>query len=178
MSSRFEKVRSRTVWEGGQFSVEVASFRHEDGEEVERELVRRTGSVAMVAVDDEHVWLVRQPREAVGVADLLELPAGKLDKEGETELDCAQRELAEEIGKAAEDWREIAVFWTTPGMASEKCTVFLATGLSDADGEAEENERIEIVRWPLAELEGAIADCNDSKSLIGLLWLARERSGG
>ena len=58
----------------------------------------------MVAHDGEHVWLVRQPREAIGEPDLLELPAGKLDEEGEAPLDCAKRELAEEIGKAAEHW--------------------------------------------------------------------------
>ena len=61
--------------------------------------------------------MVRQPREPVGEASLLELPAGKLDKEGETPLECAQRELTEEIGKAAGDWRELQSFYTSPGFA-------------------------------------------------------------
>jgi ADP-ribose pyrophosphatase len=53
----------------------------------------------------------------------------------------------------------------------ETVHLFLATGLSDASAEAEENERIEIVRWPLADLDGAIAATRDAKTLIGLLWL-------
>ena len=76
----------------------IDSFRYADGEPAEREVVAHPGAVAIVAHDDEHVYLVRQPREAVGEPALLELPAGKLDVEGETPLECAQRELAEEIG--------------------------------------------------------------------------------
>ena len=66
--------------------------------------------------------MVRQPREAVGEDALLELPAGKLDIEGETPLECAQRELAEEVGKAAGDWRELKRFYTSPGFATEEVT--------------------------------------------------------
>jgi ADP-ribose diphosphatase len=54
-------------------------------------------------------------------------------------------------------------------------TVYAATGLSDTEATADEEERIEVVPWPLERLDEAIADCHDSKSLIGLLWLARER---
>ena len=72
-----------------------------DGSEYEREVVGHPGAVAIVAHDDERLYLVRQPREAVGEDDLLELPAGKLDVEGESPLECARRELAEEAGKCA-----------------------------------------------------------------------------
>jgi 8-oxo-dGTP pyrophosphatase MutT (NUDIX family) len=175
MSSEFEQTGASKEWEGSQFSVEVGTFRHADGEEVERQIVRRMPAVAMVAVDDLHVWLVRQPREAAGEPDLLELPAGKLDKEGEEPLETAKRELAEEIGKAASDWSEIASFWTSPGLTSERCTVYLASGLSDASADSGENERIEVIPWPLSDLDSAITGCHDSKSLIGLIWLARHR---
>jgi len=95
--------------------------------------------------------------------------------EGESRLHTAKRELAEEIGKAAEDWREVASFYTSPGFTDERVTVYAATGLSEAQAESDEEERIEIVPWPLERLDEAIADCHDSKSLIGLLWLSRER---
>ena len=75
---------------------------------------------------------MRQPREAVGVPDLLEIPAGKLDVEGEEPLEAAKRELAEEIGKAAEEWEHLHTFFTSPGFTDEVCHVYLATGLSDA----------------------------------------------
>jgi 8-oxo-dGTP pyrophosphatase MutT (NUDIX family) len=134
--------------------------------------------VAIVAYDPESVWLVRQPREAVGETSLLELPAGKLDVEGESPLECAKRELAEEVSLRAEDWRELKRFYTTPGFADEEVTLFAATGLSDAATKPDPSERIEVVRWPLAEIERAIGECRDSKSLIGLLMLREELGGG
>jgi ADP-ribose diphosphatase len=121
------------------------------------------------------VWLVRQPREAVGATASLEIPAGKLDVPGEAPLETAKRELEEEIAKHAGRWEEIFVFYTSPGFSDERVWLYFATELSDIDepAEADENERIEIVRWPLAELDDAIAQCEDSKSLIALLWLSR-----
>jgi 8-oxo-dGTP pyrophosphatase MutT (NUDIX family) len=106
---------------------------------------------------------------------LLELPAGKLDEEGEEPLDTAKRELAEEIGKAADTWEHLTSFYTSPGFAAEEVHLYLATGLRDEQAEADENERIEIVEYPLDRLDDAIADCHDSKSLVGLLWLRAYR---
>jgi 8-oxo-dGTP pyrophosphatase MutT (NUDIX family) len=171
----FERVGSETAWKGKILEVRIERFRHDDGGEVEREVIAHEGAVGVVAYDADHVWLVRQPREAAGEAALLEVPAGKLDVEGETRLQTAKRELAEEIGKAAEDWREVASFYTSPGFTDERVTVYAATGLSNAEAHTDEEERIEVVPWPLESLDEAIADCHDSKSLIGLLWLARER---
>src|SRR4051794_41290841 len=90
----------------------------------------------MVAHDDLHLYLVRQPREAVGDDALLELPAGKLDVPGESPLDCAKRELAEEIGKSASEWRELKRFFTSPGVAGGGGIVYLATDLDDAGARA------------------------------------------
>ena len=123
MSSEFERTGGEEVYQGKIFSVWRETFRHEDGDEATRETVRHPGAVGMVAYDDEVVWLVRQPRESVGVGDLLEIPAGKLDEGGSAD----------------------------PG----------------------ENERIEIVPWPVSRLHEAIAACHDAKSLIGLLLLAQ-----
>jgi 8-oxo-dGTP pyrophosphatase MutT (NUDIX family) len=172
MSDRnFERIGARTVYEGRIVQVAVERFRYADGEEVEREVVHHRGAVAAVAHDDEHVWLVRQPRETVGDPDFLEIPAGRLDVEGETPLGAAQRELAEEIGKAAATWEPIASFASSVGMTDEIVHLFHATALTDAEGHSDENERIEIVRWPLADLDGAIAATRDAKTLVGLLWL-------
>jgi ADP-ribose pyrophosphatase len=169
----FEKIGEETVWEGEIATVRIDRFRHADGEEVTRELIAHPGAVAIVAHDEQHVWLVRQPREVTGEADLLELPAGKLDVEGEPPLETAKRELAEEIGRAAERWERLSSFYTSPGFTDEQVEVWLATGLTEASAEAEENERIEIVPWPLERLDEAIAECRDSKSLVGLFELRR-----
>jgi ADP-ribose pyrophosphatase len=166
-----KRIGSEVVHEGRIATVRVDRFEYEDGTTAEREIVSHPGAVAVIAHDGADLFLVRQPREPVGEESLLELPAGKLDVEGEGPKETAKRELAEEIGKAAAEWRELKRFYTSPGFAEEVVYLYLATGLSDAAGQAEEEERIEVVRWPLADLDGAIDQCNDAKSLIGLLLL-------
>ncbi len=171
---RIESLGGETRFEGSQFSVRVERFRHPDGEVVERELVRRMDAAAVVAYDDEHVWLVRQPREAI-TAYTLELPAGKLDVAGESALQTAKRELAEEIGREADHWEPVVAFHPTLGYCNEMVHVFAATGLHASDVEPIAGERIDVVRWPLSDLDGAIAQTTDSKTLLGLAWLRSRR---
>ena len=175
MSSRFERVSSETTYEGKLVSVRVDRFRYEDGGEADREIVGHMGAVGVVAHDGEHLYLVRQPREAVGEPGVLELPAGKLDEEGEDPLATAKRELAEEIGKAAERWERLCVYYSSAGFTDEEVHVFLATGLSDESADSGEDERIEIVTHPLAELDALIDEVHDAKTLIGLLELRRRQ---
>ncbi len=175
----FEAVERETLFEGKIFSVERGRFRHDDGGEVTREKVHHDGAVGIVAYDDEHIHLVRQPREAIDRSDVLEIPAGRLDVEGEEPLATAQRELAEEIGLAADSWQHATTYFSSSGFTDEEVHVFLATGLRRVDQpETEEEERIELVRWPLAELDAAIDATVDAKTLIGLLWLRRARGEG
>ncbi len=173
----FESIRSEVAFTGRVIQAGTEWYRHTDGEEVSRDKVWHPGAVGIVAVDDQHVWLVRQPREVAGLADSLEVPAGKLDVEGEPPSETAKRELVEEIGKQAERWQEIHCFYSSGGFTDEKVWLYLATGLSDAPGGAapEDDERLEIVPWPLDQLDDAIAQSQDSKSLIGLLWLKANR---
>ena len=177
MSSRFERLEARTVFHGTIVDVCEGRFRHEDGQEVTRQWVAHPGSVAIVAHDDEHVWLVRQPREATGDPDLLELPAGKLDEEGEGPLECGVRELDEEIGKAAASWEHLTTYFTSAGFTDEQCHVYLATELSDRPGQRVEDERIDIEAHALAELDATIAECRDAKTIIGLQMLRARLAG-
>jgi ADP-ribose pyrophosphatase len=176
MSSRFEPTGSETVYEGGFFTVATGRFRHEDGEEVTRDLVHHPGAVGIVVLDGDELWFVRQPREAIGSPDFLEIPAGKLDEEGESPLDTAKRELAEEIGKQAAEWEPLGAFYTSPGFTDERVHLFLATGIADvAERPAvDHNERIDIEVRPLADLDAILAETQDSKTLIALYRL-RER---
>jgi len=173
MSSRFERTASETLHEGTFFSVRREVFRHEDGQDATREIVVHTGAVGVVVLDGEDLWFVRQPREAVGSPDLLEIPAGKLDEEGEEPLETAKRELAEEIGKQAAEWQPLGSFYTSPGFTDEQVHLFLATGLSDVEErpEVHENERIDVDVRPLAELDELVATATDSKTIIGLARL-------
>jgi ADP-ribose pyrophosphatase len=173
MSSRFERIATQTIFEGKFFGVERATFRHEDGEVVERELVTHPGAVGVVVLDGDNLWMVRQPREAVGVPDLLEIPAGKIDGEGEDPLATAKRELAEEIGKQADHWESLGSFFTSPGFANEEIHLFLARDISDVAErpEVEENERIHVEVIPLTQLDDILATNQDSKTLVALARL-------
>ena len=172
MTPAFERIGSDEVWSGHIGAVRVERYRHADGEEVVRENVAHPGAVAIVACDATHVWLIRQPREICGEQALLEVPAGKLDVPGEDPLAAAARELAEEIGKAAATWEHLKAIYTSPGFTDERIDLYLATGLRDVERPpVEEDERIEIVPWPLERLDDAIAECGDAKSLVGLMLL-------
>jgi len=159
----------QTIHDGPRFDVVRATFG-----EKEREWVRAPDAVAVVAYDDDVVYLVRQPREAIGRDDVLELPAGIMDVEGESPLETGKRELREEIGYEAGAWVHATTFFSTSGFTDEQVHVYLATGLRkvaepDADGE----EGIELVTWPLDQLDGLIDGNADAKTLVGLLWLRR-----
>ncbi|HEX4108850.1 MAG TPA: NUDIX hydrolase [Solirubrobacteraceae bacterium] len=171
-----EPVDGETVFDGEIFTVRRERFRHPDGTVVTREIVRHGGAVGILALDDRHVWLVRQPREAIGSPDLLEIPAGRRDRPGEEPLATAQRELAEEIGRGARHWEELVRYWTGAGFTDEQVLIYLATDLFEQHADSGEDERIEIVPWPLERLEEAIAATRDAKTLIALLELARRRA--
>ena len=172
-----QELSSERLLETPFISVAQKRFRRADGEEVDRQVIEHQGSVGIVAHDNEVVYLVRQPREAVGEDGLLEIPAGTLDVDGESPLECAKRELSEEVGLAAEHWHELHAIYASPGYLSEKLMIFEATGLSEQPGETDETEQIEVVRLPLAELDAALAEIEDAKTLVALLLL-RDRLAG
>lgn len=152
-----------TLYEGPIFSVERRQGR---------DVVVHGPAVAIVAVDrEDHVTLVRQERVPAGGA-VLELPAGGVE-DGESPLETAHRELREETGLHGGEWVEVATFFTTPGYSDERMHLFLATGLEQGAAEPEGSEEIELVRVPLAEIPGLVADVEDAKTLAGLLILLR-----
>lgn len=178
MSSQFERIATEKIYEGRFFDVELGTFRHEDGTEVKRENVTHPGAVGVVVLEDDQLWFVRQPREAVGIPDLLEIVAGKLDVEGEDPLEAAKRELAEEIGKQATEWESLGSFFTTPGFTNEEIRLYLARGISDVHErpEVEEDERIDVEVRPLSDLDEILKTNQDSKTLIAL-YRFRDRFG-
>jgi 8-oxo-dGTP pyrophosphatase MutT (NUDIX family) len=165
----FERTNSKVVWQGRIGTVRIDQFRHDDGEVVEREVIVHPGAAVVLPFDGERIWFVRQPREVVG-EHLLELPAGKLDVEGEDVLTMAKRELREEIGKSAATWRFLTRFYASPGFTTEEIHAFLATDLADDATQPDESERIEIVSEPVSHLDDVIRSCRDSKTLVALLW--------
>jgi len=166
----FARIACEEIWQGHICGVRVDTFRYDDGEKATREIVTHPGAVTVLPYDGERIWLVRQPREPVGEQALLELPAGKLHREGEELEATARRELAEEIGMGAREWRHLVSFYNSPGLLSEENHLFLAQDLYEEALDAEEDERIEIVPIEVARLDETIAGLRDAKTLIGLLW--------
>ena len=154
---------SRTVYDGKLIDVTLERWG-----ENEREIVEHPGAVAVVAVDaNGYVTLVRQLREPAR-QHLLELPAGTVD-EGEEPEQTARRELAEECGLTGGRWRELASFWTTPGFCRERMHLFVAEDVEPGEARQEDDEAIELVRVPVAELRALVPDLEDAKTIAGLL---------
>jgi ADP-ribose pyrophosphatase len=160
---------SRIAYDGKLFDVTVERWGDH-----EREVVEHPGAVAIVAVDrDGMVTLVRQRREAVR-AVLVELPAGTLEQ-GETPLECAQRELAEETGLTGGTWREAAGFYTTPGFCRERMYLVFAHDLDRGSASPADDEELEVIRWNVGELESRLGELEDAKTLAGVLLYLHER---
>lgn len=161
---------SRRVYEGTLIDVDIERWGDH-----EREIVEHPGAVAIVAVDAEgFVTLVRQLREPAR-RRLLELPAGTAES-GEEPLETARRELREECGLTGGDWRELAAFWTTPGFCRERMHLFAAENVERGDADPEEDEDLELVRWPVGEIDSHLDEIEDAKTLAGLLLYLRTRS--
>jgi len=138
----------------------------------EREIVEHPGAVAIVAVDAQReVWLVRQLREPAR-KELVELPAGTREP-GEDPLTTAQRELREECGLTGGAWRELTSFWTTPGFCREHMVLFVAEGVEPGEPDPDADENVDIVRWPVSEIESRLGEIEDAKTLVGLLLYLR-----
>ena len=170
-------ISTRRAFEGRLLSLRVDEVELDSGRRAIREVVEHRGAVAILAWDGERLAMVRQWRQAAG-ADLLEVPAGTLDR-GEQPRAAAERELAEECGLAAAHWEEGPSFYTAPGFSTELLTVFLATGLQPTDATPPEDEALERSWLALREALAAIHDgrIRDAKSLVGILWLG-QRLGG
>jgi ADP-ribose diphosphatase len=161
---------SRSVWRGKLLEVTVERWGDH-----EREIVEHPGAVTIVAVDREgRVALVRQLREATR-KQLLELPAGTLD-EGEDPLSAAKRELEEETGLTGGELREVTRFYTAPGFCRELMTLFVAEDVEPGEARPEADEELELVHWPVAEIEQRLGELEDAKSLAGLLLYLKLRA--
>lgn len=142
------------------------------GFEIKRSIVQHNGSAVMMAIDDrKRILLVRQYRLPARQY-LWELPAGKLDA-GETALQAARRELMEETGYRARQWKKLVSFYPSPGFLAEKMTLFLATELQGGEAQPMEDERIET-RWFTRKEVGDWIQRGkiiDGKTIVGyLLW--------
>lgn len=167
-----------TIFTGRIITVKQRQVQLENGGLRDRELVFHPGGAAVLPVDDEgNVYLIRQFRAPFG-EQVLEIPAGKLER-GEEPFSAAKRELAEETGFTAAHYFDLGQMWPTVGFCNEKIYIYMATGLSAGQTHPDEDEFISVVKMPLETawnmcMEGGIVD---AKTLVALLK-ARRLLGG
>ena len=174
----FAKGPERVIYDGHVIQVAVGEFTAPNGQVVERDLIHHPGAVSVVPLDGDEVILVRQYRAALGHA-LLEIPAGKRDLADEPLEQCAQRELAEEIGMEASSLVKVASFYNSAGFCDELSHVFIGSGLVSVPSAAHglEEEFMTVERHRIDDVPALIesGELCDAKSIIGLLLALRQR---
>jgi ADP-ribose pyrophosphatase len=168
-------ISSRTVYRGPVFSVTTDDVQEPGSVRVRRDVVHHSGSVVILAVDESRptprVLLERQYRHAANDY-LWEIPAGRIDP-GETALYAAKRELLEETGYTAKNWRRILKFYASPGFVAETMAVYLATSLRPGPAQPEADEIIHkrLVALPTAVQMVLNGTVRDGKTISSVLWL-------
>ncbi len=174
--TEFRHLRDDLIHQGQVVGFYDSYFEAPDGTEIRRDVVRHPGAVSVVPVqDDGTVLLVKQYRAPID-ADLIEIPAGKLDIPGEDLAAAAAREMAEEVGRAG-DVEPLAFLHHSPGFCDEVQTIFLGTNLVEVPSSADgvEEAHMEVLTVPLSEAVEWVMDgtITDGKSMVGLLAAAR-----
>lgn len=165
-------LNSEQVLDGRLLKVYRDRVRLPNGHESAREYIRHPGAAVIIPMfDNGDILLERQHRYPLH-RDFLELPAGKFDPH-ETDLACAQRELIEETGYAAERWDYLTTLYPCIGYSDERLVFYLARDLKEVGAALDEDEFLEILRIPMPEALTMIKDgrINEAKTVMGLLWL-------
>jgi ADP-ribose pyrophosphatase len=167
-----EFLEGELVFSGRLLKVHRDRVRLPDGSEALREYIRHPGAVAIVALfEDGRVVLERQFRYPLA-REFIEIPAGKLEP-GEAHLATAKRELLEETGYVAKDWRRLGLIHNAIGYSDEGIEIWVARGLELREPQLAEGEFLEVFTLPLAEAQAMARDgrITDVKTIAGLLWV-------
>jgi ADP-ribose pyrophosphatase len=173
------RISRKTVHRGRIVDLGIDTVRFPNGSTGELEMIRHSGAAAVLPVlsdpegPDPQVVLIRQYRYASG-GWLVEVPAGRPDREGEPWEEVARRELREETGLTAGELRYLTEIWTTPGFTDEKIRLYLATNLSAGETSYDEDEFVELLRVPFSEALRMVRDgeITDGKTICTLLYAA------
>lgn len=177
---REEEIESTQVFRGKLLDVRLDRVRLPDGGSCWREYVKHQGAVVVIAqLDDGRLLFVRQHRYPLR-RTILELPAGKIDA-GEEILVTGKRELLEETGHQAADWRYLGVMHPCVGYSDERIEIFLARGLRrEAEPNLDSGEFLDVLSLSLAEALAAVqsGEITDAKTITGLFWAEKALLGG
>ncbi len=172
--AHFEKqLTSKTIYEGKILELHADTVELENGSEALREMVIHHGGVGILPVDEAgNLLLVRQFRYPTG-GELLEIPAGKMEK-GEDPRQCGLRELEEEVGCRAAVFESMGAMWPTPAYDTELDHLFYAEQLSPAKQHLDEDEFLDVVRLPLQKATEMVLnnEIPDAKTQLAILKYA------
>ncbi len=178
--SKVKLLSSKKVYQGPVFSVHT-DYVQEGAYRGRRDVIRHPGSIVVLGIQNETardplILLERQYRHVVG-ARIWELPAGRIDPD-ETRLAAAKRELLEETGYSAKNWRRAFRFYASPGFLDEQMHVFIASGLVKGDAQPEEDEQITTWLIPLSRAVRMVihGQIFDAKTMAAVLWYAQSRN--
>lgn len=174
-----EKTLSQTyAYQGKIINLRVDEAELPNGRKAKREVVEHHGGVCLAALTDkDELLFVRQFRYPYQEV-LLELPAGKIDA-GEDPLDCGKRELKEETGAIAEQYRPLGKLYPSPGYCGEIIHMYLAQGLTYGDVCPDEDEFLEVERIPLEKaaqmvLNNEIKDAKTQASVLKVYCMKQQ----
>ena len=157
------------IYTGHVVTLNIDTVRLPNGVTVDLEIVRHPGAAAIVPMKDaETVVMIRQFRHAAG-GFIYEIPAGKLHP-GEDPLDCAARELEEEIGYTSRSFTHLSSIFTAPGFTDEVIHIYQAARLQQGVQRLDRDEVLEVVELPLKQAIEKIEDgsIRDAKTIVGL----------
>ncbi len=162
-------IKRELIYKGKIVTLEKHTVQLDNGIKSLREIVRHKGASGILPIDEEeNVYLVRQFRKAYE-QEILEIPAGVLE-EGETAQECAMRELREELQFSSEVLTFLGSFYPSPGYLDEEVYLYLAKGLSYAEGSLDEDEMINSVKMPVKKLYEKIlsGEVKDGKTIMAV----------
>ena len=167
----FEKtIDNKNIYKGKIITLDLETVLLPNRKTADREIVRHPGAVAIIPVDESgNIYFVKQFRKAIN-SELLEIPAGKLER-GEEPSECALRELQEEIGYTADKLTFITEIYTSPGFADEKIYIFKAEDLIKSELAKDDDEFINIYRHKPDEVFEMIKkrEITDAKTIVALM---------
>jgi 8-oxo-dGTP pyrophosphatase MutT (NUDIX family) len=173
----YRRLRKREIYRNPWLGVEVHDIVHPTGTPGEHVLIVSPEASAVLVEEEGSFIFAAQPRFGAR-RSVVEVVKGGAEP-GETPLECAQRELREELGLTAERWESLGIVYEIPSIVSDPVTVFVASDLQRVDAEPEEIERITLVRMGVGDAFAAVNDgaIDDAVTLAALLRYALRRNG-
>lgn len=174
MNLEEKKTDSKEVYHGPLLHVFHDTVELPNGKESGRDLIRHIGAVAILPVTDKNeIYIEHQFRYPLG-KEIIEIPAGKLDSKDEDPLEAAKRELREETGITAKNWKLLGLYHPAAAYSDEKIYMYVATDLSIGKTDLDEDEFLTVEKVPLEKLVDMVMDgtITDGKTQVGILKLS------